>query len=75
MLADKTAVKNADGCLFEYGNEHCGVFAGRAQSFNDLYELDTSSAEEYKWKQIISSPAPSPRARHCTVAVSIIRSD
>lgn len=51
--------------------------AGKAQTFNDLYELDTSTPEEYKWKQISSTGnAPPPRARHCAVAVSaVIHSD
>jgi hypothetical protein len=45
------------------------ALAGKAQTFNDLYELDTSNPEQYKWQQIACAQAPPPRARHSAVAV------
>ncbi len=45
---------------------------GKAQAFNDLYELDTSASEEYRWRLIVTqdaSGAPPPRARHAALAV------
>jgi hypothetical protein len=44
---------------------------GKAQAFNDLFELDTSNPEQYKWRQIVCNPAPPARARHIAVAVRI----
>jgi hypothetical protein len=52
---------------------HAPSCTGKAQSFADMWELDTSNGEEFKWRQI-STPStkasPPPRARHCAVAVS-----
>lgn len=47
--------------------------AGKAQALGDLHELDTSNPEEYKWRQISTAkPGPSPRARHCAIAVGLL---
>eukprot|EP00882_Tetradesmus_deserticola_P019895 GHRQ01021442.1.p1 GENE.GHRQ01021442.1~~GHRQ01021442.1.p1 ORF type:complete len:333 (+),score=100.02 GHRQ01021442.1:429-1427(+) len=57
------------GSFFVFGGS--GRCNGKAQTFNDLFELDTSTPEEYKWKQMITTgSAPPPRARHCAVALS-----
>jgi hypothetical protein len=56
--------------MLAYFELHCLAAAGKAQTFNDLFELDTSTPEEYKWKQLTTSGSvPPPRARHCAVAV------
>eukprot|EP00878_Enallax_costatus_P044917 GHUV01053710.1.p1 GENE.GHUV01053710.1~~GHUV01053710.1.p1 ORF type:complete len:163 (+),score=27.46 GHUV01053710.1:198-686(+) len=55
------------GRFFLFGG--IGRLEGKAQSFNDFYELDSSSGDEYKWRQITSSTVPPRRARHCAVAV------
>ena len=47
------------------------ILAGKASAFNDLYELDTQDAEEYKWKELAASNPPPHRARHAAIAVSM----
>lgn len=42
---------------------------GKAQAFNDLFELDTSNPEQYKWREIVCSTAPPARSRHAAIAV------
>jgi hypothetical protein len=43
--------------------------AGKAGSFNDVWELDTSDPEEYKWKEHTITNPPPARSRHVAVAV------
>jgi hypothetical protein len=71
-------VPSADGrdcdCCSALYLRHTNVPAfpatGKAQALGDLFELDTSNSEEYRWHQISTAkPGPLPRARHCAIAV------
>ncbi|CAD7704939.1 unnamed protein product [Ostreobium quekettii] len=42
---------------------------GKAQAFNDLYELDTSNEEGYGWREVSASSVPEPRARHAAIVI------
>lgn len=67
-LRAETNASAAGTHAHEHNTKH---HAGAAQAFNDLYELDTSSADQYKWRQVAcAAPGPAPRSRHVAVAVS-----
>jgi hypothetical protein len=44
--------------------------AGKAQAFNDLFELDASNPEQYRWRLVACANPPPARSRHAAVAVS-----
>ncbi|MEW5298846.1 MAG: hypothetical protein WDW36_001923 [Sanguina aurantia] len=46
----------------------CGRKDGKAQAFNDLWELDASDPDEYRWKElVVSGTLPPARGRHAAI--------
>lgn len=51
---------------------HCWklTHTGKAQAFNDLWELDTSDPDEYRWKELaVTGTLPPARGRHAAIQV------
>jgi len=61
------------GHSFTSVGDHFLLFGGvgrkgdKPQSLNDLYELDTSDIDEFKWKEVVTQTSPPPRARHAAI--------
>lgn len=61
-----------DGSTMSYfPKPSCFVVLGKAQAFNDLYELAPQGEDGFTWKTvpIDSHLSPLPRARHVAVSV------